>query len=220
MRSHFLFILILLLPCVVIGQKIKGGLALGLNATQVDGDEVYGFHKLGLNAGAFAIVPFGKHFSASLETSYSQKGSYQRPVYLDSINGEYKLILNYVEVPVLFQYADKDIVKVGAGFSWARLVDFKEWQNSTRMNWSTPYGPYKTSDTDVLIDLQLKIITGFYFNLRYSYSMGKIRTRTFHNITGTWTRKQFNNDLAFRIVYVFKDTPSARVKNKNTDKIK
>jgi len=220
MRKHFLYLLLILLPCITIGQSIKGGLAVGLNATQVDGDEVYGYHKYGLNAGAFATIPVGKKFSFSIETAYSQKGSYQSPQYADSLSGEYKLILNYVEVPLLFQYTDKDIIKIGTGFSWGRLVEFKEWEHGNRKIWPTTYGPYKKSDAQILIDVQLKLFTGFYFNFRYGYSLGKIRTRTFiQQGTGdTWTRKQFNNDLSARLVYVFKDSKTIKEKKKTVTK--
>jgi hypothetical protein len=40
------------------GQRIMGAAIVGLNATQVDGDEVYGYKNFGLNAGLSAIVPF------------------------------------------------------------------------------------------------------------------------------------------------------------------
>jgi hypothetical protein len=220
MRSLVLYLLLIILPCIAFGQSIRGGLAAGMNAAQVDGDEVYGYHKYGLNAGAFATIPVGKNFSVSIETSYSQKGSYQSPQYADSLSGEYKLILNYVEVPVLFQYTDKDIVKVGTGLSWGRLVQFKEYEHGNRVVWPTSYGPYKTSDTQILVDLQLKLFTGFYFNLRYGYSLGKIRTRTFvQQATGkTWTRKQYNNDLTARLIYVFKDSKTIKEKKATVSK--
>ena len=216
MRKFIILIFILAITSVCVAQSIKGGLAVGLNISQVDGDEVFGYHKFGINAGPMAIVPVGKHFSASIETLYNQKGSLQRPRFSDSLNGAYKLILNYLEVPVLFCYSDKEIIKFGTGFSWGRLVQFKEWEHEKRVNWSDPYGPYKHSDVDVLLDLQLKIITGLSFNLRYAYSTGKIRTREYHNVVGDlWTRKQFNNLLSFRLVYIFKDKPSTKPKKDN-----
>lgn len=196
-------------------QKIRGGLALGFNTSQVDGDEVFGYHKFGLNAGPMAIVPFGKHFSVSLETLYNQKGSYQSPQINDSLSGEYKLILNYLDVPVLIHYNDKNIFNVGLGFSWGKLVEFKEWEHGNRIQWNTPYGPYKTSDIEVLLDVQLRLFTGFYFDFRYGYSVAKIRTRTFLNGE---VRNQFNNLRSFRLIYVFKDTPSQHKKSSDKSK--
>jgi len=203
MRAIVTLIFFFFLPLFIFAQNIKGGIALGLNASQVDGDEVYGYHKYGLNIGPFAIIPVYKNlFSISLETLYNQKGSYQRPQYNDSLSGEYKLILNYVDVPVLFRYTDKDVFTFGTGFSWGKLVDFKEWEHGRRVNWNTPNGPYKTSDVNVLIDVQFKLFTGLSFDFRYAYSVAKLRTRTF--LTGQ-IRKQYNNIISFRLVYVFKD---------------
>ena len=213
MRKAIIILFILTTTSVCVAQSIKGGLAAGLNVTQVDGDEVFGYHKFGIITGPMAIVPIGKKFSVSIETLYNQKGSIQRPRFNDSLNGAYKLILNYLEVPVLFSYTDKEVIKFGSGFSWGRLVQFKEWEHENRVNWSSPYGPYTNSDVDFLLDIQLKLITGLYFNFRYAYSVKKIRTREFHNVVGDlWTRKQFNNLLSFRLVYIFKDNPSIKSK--------
>ncbi|NTW32829.1 MAG: PorT family protein [Bacteroidetes bacterium] len=211
MRAIVTLILFFSIPLFIFAQNIKGGVALGFNASQVDGDEVFGYHKYGLNVGPLAIIPVGKYFSFSLETLYNQKGSYQRPQRDDSLSGEYKLILNYVDVPVLFRYTDKDVFTFGTGFSWGKLVDFREWEHGRRVIWNTPYGPYKTSDVNVLIDAQFKLLTGLSFDFRYAYSVAKLRTRTF--LTGE-VRKQFNNIITFRLVYVFKDKPKKSEKLK------
>lgn len=208
--------IILFFPFVVSSQSIRGGLIAGFSMTQVDGDEVYGYHKYGLNTGALAIVPFYKKFSLSIEILYNQKGSYQRPWLMDdTINGAYKLILNYVDVPVLFHFEDKDVIKFGTGFSWGRLVEFNEWEHEQRINWDTPNGPYKKSDVDFLFDVQLRLIQGLSFNMRYAYSIAKLRTRTF--LTGE-TRKQFNNMITFRVIYVFKDKPLPKSKKNKDEK--
>ena len=178
--------------------------------TQVDGDEVYGYHKYGVNTGALAIIPFYKKFSFSIEILYNQKGSYQRPWLMDdTTNGAYKLILNYLDVPVLFQFEDKGVIKFGTGFSWGRLVEFKEWEHEQRINWDTPNGPYKKTDVNFLFDVQLRLLQGLSLDMRYAYSISRLRTRTF--LTGE-TRKQFNNVITLRLVYVFKDKPMPKSK--------
>lgn len=180
----------------------------GFNISQVDGDEVVGYHKFGVNAGAMAMIPVVKNFSFTIETIYNQKGSYQSPQYDDSLSYEYKVILNYLEVPVLLQYTDKDVIRFGTGFSWGRLVQFKEWEHGSRVNWANTYGPYKRNDVNFLVDVQFKATKGLYIDFRYAYSAGKIRTRIYKNIYGnTWTRKQFNNMISLRLVYIFKDKP-------------
>ncbi|MDD5508213.1 MAG: hypothetical protein PHD25_07755, partial [Bacteroidales bacterium] len=69
-------------------QFIKGAVIGGVNLSQVDGDEVYGFKKFGANVGAAAIIPFTDHWEVSIETIFSKKGSHQRPQREDSLTGE------------------------------------------------------------------------------------------------------------------------------------
>ncbi|MCD4789890.1 MAG: PorT family protein [Bacteroidales bacterium] len=211
------------------GQRIRGAVIAGLNMTQVDGDEKFGFRKFGLNMGAAAIVPFGKNFSFSIETIFNQKGSYEGKYYEDKVtdtagnviailNGQYKLKLDYLEVPVLVSYTDKDIITAGLGFSYGRLVSIKEYEHDT-LNITTTLngGPYNRNDFNVLIDLRFRIykkLPKLKFNIRYSYSLAKIRTREFENNKGeTWTRHQYNNVITFRLIYVFNEKSQVVVKN-------
>ena len=142
----FLLAIILIISGVsgtLMGQIIKGEALLGLNLTQVEGDEVHGFRKPGLNIGAGVLIPFKKNWDVSMEVTFNQKGAKQKPQYNDSlssglvITGEYKLNLNYVEVPVLVHYTDKEFITIGAGFSWGRLVGVKEWEHGNLVESTT-----------------------------------------------------------------------------------
>lgn len=218
----FLFSTVVFMDAKIYGQRIKGEIIAGMNLSQVDGDEIYGFDKVGLNMGLGAIVPLGKHFAFSIETLFNQKGSYQgkqeEDVIKDSLGNiiaiwtkEYKLKLDYLEVPLMFHFVDKDILSVGTGISYGRLVNVKEWEQgkfveSTTLN----SGPYIRNDYNVLFDLNFRIhkkISRFKFNIRYAYSMSKIRTRDFYDIYGEYidTRDQYNNLFSIRLIYVFNE---------------
>jgi hypothetical protein len=184
-------------------QVIRGAAIAGFNLSQVDGDEVYGYHKAGTNVGAAAIIPLGEKWSLSLETLYNQKGSYQKPVYVDSLSGEYKLILNYAEVPLLVHFTDKKAITVGTGLSWGRLVEVKEWEHGMRVESTTLDGPYDRNDFNILADLRFRMFDRFHFNFRYAYSISKIRTREFPKVNQT--RDQYNNVLSFRVIYIFRE---------------
>ena len=191
----------------IYAQRIKGVLIAGFNMCQVDGDEEYGYHKFGFNFGPAAILPFGKNnkWDFTLETIYNQKGSYQKPKYEGPKTGEYKLILNYAEVPVLVHYTDKDIITVGTGFSWGRLVNAREWEHGIKTK-TNLNGPYKKDDINCLVDLRFKLYKRMKFNIRYAYSIRKIRTREFSpDDREPWTRKQYNNLVTFRILYIFNE---------------
>ncbi|MCD4737182.1 MAG: PorT family protein [Bacteroidales bacterium] len=212
----FLFTLILN-PAT--GQRIRGAVIGGFNLTQVDGDEVYGFHKAGIHLGASAIIPFGERWMVSLETIFNQKGSTQGKQYstLDSngleYTGEYKLKLDYLEVPVLVHYNDRDRIIAGAGISYGRLVNVKEWEHGRKVETTTlNTGPYKLNDLNILADVRFRMFKKLYLNFRYAYSLIKIRTRVFDPIPGTpgtdKKRDQYNNVLSFRLIYVFNERVS------------
>jgi hypothetical protein len=202
-------------------QVIKGAAIAGFNLSQVDGDEVYGFYKVGLNIGAAAIWPLSDKFEFTIETIYSQKGSYQKPQYNDSLSGEYKLKLNYLEVPVLFHYNDKNIVSFGLGLSWGRLTGVEEYEHGRLVTTTTlQNGPYSLNDFDALFDIRFRIWKRLKGNVRYCYSIAPIRTREFHppNSNDSWTRYQFNNFWTFRLIYVFNEVQSERIRKENTTK--
>ncbi len=212
-----LFIAFIALP-VSFAQRIMGAAVVGVNATQVDGDEVYGFHKFGLNTGLAAIVPFGNKWSVSLETIYNQKGAHQKKQANDSLDGSYDLKLNYLEVPFLIQYTDKDIVTVGTGISWGRLVDISEQRNGYNMPGTTiESGIYRSSDLNLLFDIKFRLIDRLRFNVRYAYSLRPIATReVIDSKTGKPNiRDQYNNLFTFRLYYVFNEQLSRQSRNQS-----
>ena len=192
-------------------QRIMGAAIAGFNATQVDGDEVFGYKKYGLNLGVAAILPINEKWSVSIENTYTEKGAHQRRKYLDSLDGSYDLDLNYLEVPVLLHFTDKEIVTFGAGMSWGRLVKITEQRNGYEMPGTTlESGIYRSSDLNLLLDLRFRIYQRFHFNARYAYSIRPIATREIiDSKTGKPNiRDQYNGLFSFRIFYVFNEQVS------------
>lgn len=119
-------------PALLHAQIVKGELILGGNISQVDGDECYRFRKVGVHAGAGALVPLTNWMDIGLEVLFSQKGANKA----DSINqhlglytGRYKLNLNYAEIPLMVYFTDKDRYSLGIGVSYGRIVGLKEYVN-------------------------------------------------------------------------------------------
>ena len=122
-------------PTLLRAQIIKGEVFVGGIASQVDGDECFGFKKLGVHAGAGALIPVynksGVSLDVGLEVLFNQKGAYKR----DSITHNstfpysYNLKLNYAEIPLMFYVTDKDRYSLGVGVSYGRVVYLDEKQN-------------------------------------------------------------------------------------------
>lgn len=200
--------LIILANLTANAQRIKGALIAGVNATQVDGDEVFGYHKFGLNVGAAAIVPIKGNWAISLENIYSEKGAHQRPQYIDSLDGSYDLKINYLDVPVLVQYNDKDIVAFGLGASWGGMVKIQEQRNGIEMTSTTlTSGIYRRSDINLLVDVRFRLVERLHFNVRYAYSIRPIATREVRDSKTGYPniRDQYNGMFTFRLYYIFNE---------------
>jgi len=222
-------------------QQIKGVIIAGMNMSQVDGDEVYGYYKFGANVGVGAIIPLKKNFSIGIETLFNQKGSYKKfPPAGDSTGiPYYKLRLDYLDVPLMVYYEDRHVWTFGLGFSWGRRVNYKETIRGYDTTFSqymlngTPlYGshivegdttltqyPLLKNDWNVIVSIYLRIWKHLKLNVRYSYSMANIGRRDYINASGaTWTRKLFNNVISVRLMYLLNEKyvpPPKEKKNKN-----
>ncbi len=182
-------------------QNIQGAMILGGNLSKVDGDEVDGWKRIGFNVGASAIIPISKKFYFAIETIYNQKGSYEGKQ--DTVDIFYKLILDYVEVPVLVYFKDKGGLSGGLGFSWGSRVRFKEWVRDQEIKYSDSEIPYDKSDYCIIADIRFNLYKNLKFNFRYSNSISKIRTKYYPKTKES--RDQYNRQLTFRLVYVFNE---------------
>jgi hypothetical protein len=208
-----LFFLLMQPAAVRSQQKIRGAFTFGTNLSQVDGDHKYGFKKFGLHLGTSAIVELTDIVYFSIETLYSQMGAYGPKLYIDTIvgvpmTGEYLLKLDYVKIPLLVHFVDKRRAGIAGGFSYGRLVNVKEWEHGKRIETTNlNSGTYAKNDWDIVGELRMRIYKKLWFEVRYSYSMMKIRTRSFYLISGAFadTRNQYNNSLSFRLTYIFND---------------
>lgn len=109
-----------------------GGFSLGANFTQVDGDDLAGFNKIGINVGPIIHINFNPNWSASMELLYSQKGARSKP---DPNNvNTFILVMDYAEVPIMANYNDKNRLIFQAGFSYGRLVNSREKINGIEQN--------------------------------------------------------------------------------------
>jgi len=196
-------------------QRIMGAVIGGVNATQVDGDEVYGYHKFGLNVGAAAIIPLKGNWTITLENIYSEKGSHQRPRFIDSLDGSYDLKINYLEVPLLINYTDKGIVTFGAGGSWGGMVKVWEQRNGIEMPATTlTSGIYRRSDLNLLFDVRFRLVKRLHFDVRYGYSIRPIATREIVDSKTGYPnmRKQYNGLFSFRFYYIFNERLDQKIK--------
>ncbi|MBC8173012.1 MAG: PorT family protein [Chitinophagales bacterium] len=177
-------------------RLIDAGLILGANFSQVDGDNLDGFNKLGLNTGGIAHINFNPNWSLSFEILFSQKGSRTRPD-PDLIN-TYKLVLNYADVPVAINYKDRNRMIFSAGLAYGRLFSFAEYLNGNETNF--PNDPFKNDELSFHVGGTILVgeLKHFGVNFRYQQSLTTIGPSINPRVVGLT-----NKLLSLRGIYYF-----------------
>lgn len=102
-----IIVLFLFLYCVGIGNSqagFQGAGVLGLTTSQIDGDSLLGFNKLGLSTGIKVRFNVSKKIGGHVELLYSQRGSSTN---LFTRKDEHSITkLNYFELPAYFTFND------------------------------------------------------------------------------------------------------------------
>lgn len=169
----------LLLGNLANAQLIKASLPVGANFTQVDGDEIAGYNKIGLNAGVGALIDINvlETFEAGFEILYNQLGSKSNGAQVDQFGNSLKLVFQYISIPVFVNYKDIGKGYVGGGLVFSRLL------NNKRL-----VGDNEVVDEVNLYDFSVIAQVGYVFNpnlrvtLRAGYSIVPFDTpQIFHN---------------------------------------
>ncbi|MDI9319851.1 MAG: porin family protein [Phycisphaerales bacterium] len=184
-----------------------GGFVIGMNPTQVDGDNFSGYHKFGLNTGLISFVKMSPTVVASLELLFSQKGAKNVEMYHAPAVGSVPIIytakLNYVEIPVMLHYQAQERIQLGLGVSYARLISDKEEMDSyTSSGSSNLQNTFRQSDFNYLIGIKYQLYHNFFAAARYQYSIFSIRDADKIPIQ-FGTTAQFNNLFALQIITLF-----------------
>jgi hypothetical protein len=86
-------------------QRFFAGIVAGFNAAQIDGDQLAGFHKPGFLLGLRGVTAISTRRQVSIELLFSQKGS-QSQLVVDNAVPQFKMTLNYAEIPVQIHFLD------------------------------------------------------------------------------------------------------------------
>lgn len=185
-------------------RTFYGGVILGTNFTQVDGDNYRGYKKVGLNAGGIVYVKLAEKLAGSIEILYVQKGTRGHQVQESGIHGvyikKYVSSLNYAEVPIQLNYYARRQSHFGGGFLFAHLTTSSEVLETNTGIIDTKDYPFRKIDINFILTGNLHLYKGLFLNARFQYSILPVRTKI---VNGFGRPEQFNNVLALRLMYLF-----------------
>ncbi len=176
-------------------QGFDAAILLGLNAAQLDGDELAGYNKLGLDVGLRVSYPIQEKTDVGLELLFSQRGSKTSrntdPNFTSYTN------LDYLAVPLFVNYKDwyiedGDFYKVRAegGLVYSYLFDVDSNYNPFEMG----IGDFKNFDLGVHLGFGYALTKKWLFTLKWTSSF----IRIFENPSGDGVRSYY---LTFRFEY-------------------
>lgn len=208
-------------------QMLKAYVVAGVNAAQIDGDEVFGYSKISPQTGVGIIAPFNMRkpnegWQASLELLYSQRGAKES---LDPFR--YNASLHYVDIPLMIHFIDvRGGLTFGLGGQYGRLFKIKEdWGLPDKVieSFERPVDgilpAFNRNDFSIVADIRFTVWEKIKFSFRYQYSLAPIREDVwFYNgypagSSGfrSWSRDFRNNYMSFRILYMINERSSKQL---------
>ena len=191
-KVSFLLLVLIFATSLLNAQRFKGGVIGGINASQIDGDTWAGYHKIGLVAGAYVKTDFVDKWGGQLEIKYSSKGS------ANAFSTAMPLLiqLRYIDLPILATYEAIDNLKVEGGISINYLFNAQHYDGVWSDEWDIEPSPLEAAIT---FGINYRFFQSFDMNLRYSYSLLPVRSKTSTDSfgRGAW----FNNVFTFALYF-------------------
>ena len=175
-------------------QNFDAGLIGGFCTSQVSGDNLSGYNKLGSRFGAYINYPINKKMGYQLEMQFLQKGS-KKP-YTENSPETYLFELNYIELPATLNYQVRKGISIESGLGTAFLVGYKEQDEITDINTDKP----NTLALDFLLGVQYDIKKNLKLNIRYANSISRIRKHASEEESGL-NSGQFSSLVSFALMY-------------------
>lgn len=193
-----LIVLFLMTNNIARGQSFKAAVLAGINSSQVSGDELSGFNKVGLFIGGSAILPVREKSLVEMELLFIQKGSKTPTPKNGAANYFYKMSLNYLEVPLIYTFRPVKYVSVHAGPTFGVLVGSKEEDNAGELTGQIPF-----QKTELGIDGGLSVYFSEHLSLTMRLSTSLLPIRKTGANTPLFESGQYNSGLAFFLQYTF-----------------
>jgi len=191
--------LLLTFPILTLAQNFKAGPIIGFNTSQVSGDNLSGFNKIGIRCGAFVSQSL-KNFDIQMELQYTNKGS-RETVKENTYNEGYRFQVNYIEMPLLIKKTIYKKTGIETGIKIGYLL-----------NWEETYDGVDSSDLEVntmeysvILGFTQKVTNKLYLNSRLCNSISPIRAHFSGQIKDLNSRGQYNTSISFVIYYYFSE---------------
>jgi opacity protein-like surface antigen len=171
-----------------------------MSGTQVQGDGLGGFDKLGFMLGLGVEMDVGKKNTIGFEMNLLQKGSKKAINPETNSDQKYKMVLTYIQVPVYFNFGITEKISALAGPAIGFLVASKEVDVTGSYS---PNPPFNTLEFSGILGAQYRFTDRWRAEVRFDQSLTSIRTKG--SSSSPWLiGKQYNTSLGVYICFTMK----------------
>lgn len=202
-------LLILLGQTQLQAQRFGAAMVAGMNACQIDGDQLAGYDKIGLTAGFKTMIQFESALRMNVEFLYSQRGS--RPnIFNDSYDPDINITLQYMEIPVYVSIGDwwqeeGKYYKMSAhgGLSYGRLINARtvDYYNPSEDSYDKLVPYFSENDLSWFLGVSYRFSPRFGIMGRYTRGITPLLNPEKHNLN---TDRLLSYFLTLRLEYYFK----------------
>lgn len=155
----------------------KGSATLGVNVSQIDGDNLAGYDKFGFTGGVKVEFPLNAVLDLGIEFLFSQRGSRSQLIQ-NRFTELSRIHLNYVELPLVIKWSDWWIEKdsyykfnLHGGISNGYLISSNTDESPTPIN-----AEINNYDVGLLAGLGFAFTKKWGLTLRYTRSLNTLYT--------------------------------------------
>lgn len=200
MIKYWTIVLLFLSNMVYAQGGFTAAAVIGATASQIDGDALYGFDKVGLTAGAKIGYHIDGRWKGHLEMLYSQRGS-SNSFNIGSNSTSY-IATEYIELPLLISLNDWYVsgddyyrASIHTGLSPAYLFSVK----SNITDYESDIDNYNRIDLSWMAGCGFRFSKSVAVSLRYTRALTKLRKA----VQGKGSQQGIQYFWAFRTEYQF-----------------
>lgn len=167
-----LLVVVCLFVGVMKGQNFKAGLFAGAVPSQVDGDGMSGFHRIGFTGGLYAKYESNEKLFFQADIAYTTKGSKQKSS-KDVDFSRLNVYTSYLDITLSCGYKLMDNLSARVGLVPAVLLSHKE-QTMGGVDITDGY-EFKPVNLLAMAEVSYAFSKHFALNISYNYSVISIR---------------------------------------------
>ena len=190
------------------GQRFGARAVAGLNFSQIGGDLLAGFDKVGLVAGLKGTANVANKVDINLDFLYSQRGS-ATSIFNSSVDPDISINLNYLDLPVYVTYSDWYDEEQGyykayasGGFSYGRLMSSSVVDNFNEedQNYENLQQYFEENDFSWMLGFGFRLSRRFGLDFRYTRSITLLLDAEKHDLETASLRPYF---ISVRTEFIF-----------------